>query len=206
MRRVISAYTLTTTVNQVIRNLLLSRVLLITSLVMCSCMVNAALIDNGDTTTDTDTGLIWLDLTETIGLSVHDFLADTGGYLSSGWSLALGSQVDTLFVNAGAPDPSDAAVIDLLLSLLGQTGENDGAFGQGFADNGSGTFSLPLYWAWNNRPAINGSENCCYPPERAEVWLGLYLVMPTVIPLPAAVWLFGSGLIGLIGLARRKKA
>jgi hypothetical protein len=28
----------------------------------------------------------------------------------------------------------------------------------------------------------------------------------TQIPLPAALWLFGSGLIGLIGIARRKKA
>ena len=27
----------------------------------------------------------------------------------------------------------------------------------------------------------------------------------TVVPVPAAVWLFGSGLIGLIGIARRKK-
>lgn len=27
----------------------------------------------------------------------------------------------------------------------------------------------------------------------------------TVVPIPAAVWLFGSGLIGLIGVARRKK-
>jgi hypothetical protein len=27
----------------------------------------------------------------------------------------------------------------------------------------------------------------------------------TVVPIPAAVWLFGSGLIGLIGLARRKE-
>ena len=27
----------------------------------------------------------------------------------------------------------------------------------------------------------------------------------TVVPLPAAVWLFGSGLLGLIGVARRKK-
>ncbi|MGB5398541.1 MAG: VPLPA-CTERM sorting domain-containing protein [Gammaproteobacteria bacterium] len=25
------------------------------------------------------------------------------------------------------------------------------------------------------------------------------------MPVPAAVWLFGSGLIGLIGIARRKK-
>jgi len=27
-----------------------------------------------------------------------------------------------------------------------------------------------------------------------------------VVPIPAAIWLFGSGLIGLIGIARRKKA
>ena len=28
----------------------------------------------------------------------------------------------------------------------------------------------------------------------------------TPVPLPAAVWLFGSGLLGLVGIARRKKA
>lgn len=28
----------------------------------------------------------------------------------------------------------------------------------------------------------------------------------TVVPVPAAVWLFGSGLLGLIGVARKKKA
>jgi hypothetical protein len=28
---------------------------------------------------------------------------------------------------------------------------------------------------------------------------------PAVIPVPAAVWLFGSGLLGLVGIARRKK-
>ena len=27
-----------------------------------------------------------------------------------------------------------------------------------------------------------------------------------VVPLPAAAWLFGSGLLGLVGVARRKKA
>ena len=26
------------------------------------------------------------------------------------------------------------------------------------------------------------------------------------VPVPAAVWLFGSGLLGLVGVARRKKA
>jgi hypothetical protein len=28
----------------------------------------------------------------------------------------------------------------------------------------------------------------------------------TVVPIPAAVWLFASGLLGMIGIARRKKA
>ena len=38
--------------------------------------------------------------------------------------------------------------------------------------------------------------------------LGMYGNDPVVsaVPVPAAVWLFGSGLIGLIGIARRKKA
>lgn len=31
-------------------------------------------------------------------------------------------------------------------------------------------------------------------------------ITPSIIPVPAAVWLFGSGLIGLIGFARRKKS
>ena len=31
-------------------------------------------------------------------------------------------------------------------------------------------------------------------------------VVSTVVPIPAAAWLFGSGLIGLVGMARRKKA
>lgn len=31
-------------------------------------------------------------------------------------------------------------------------------------------------------------------------------VRSSAVPLPAAVWLFGSGLLGLVGVARRKKA
>lgn len=34
----------------------------------------------------------------------------------------------------------------------------------------------------------------------------LSIYAPTVIPVPAAVWLFGSGLLGLVGIARRKRA
>ncbi|HFD81339.1 MAG TPA: VPLPA-CTERM sorting domain-containing protein, partial [Gammaproteobacteria bacterium] len=31
------------------------------------------------------------------------------------------------------------------------------------------------------------------------------VIEASVVPLPAAVWLFGSGLVGLAGIARRKK-
>jgi hypothetical protein len=41
-----------------------------------------------------------------------------------------------------------------------------------------------------------------------EITMGVYGNDPVLseVPVPAAVWLFGSGLIGLIGVARRKKA
>lgn len=43
------------------------------------------------------------------------------------------------------------------------------------------------------------------PNVDQEVW-GVALVRDaSVVPVPAAVWLFGSGLIGLVGMARRKK-
>mgnify|MGYP006896872789 CR=1 FL=1 len=35
-------------------------------------------------------------------------------------------------------------------------------------------------------------------------YVGSYLVKVSAVPVPAAVWLFGSGLLGLIGAARRK--
>jgi hypothetical protein len=28
----------------------------------------------------------------------------------------------------------------------------------------------------------------------------------SAVPVPAAVWLFGSGLLGLVGISRRKKS
>lgn len=44
--------------------------------------------------------------------------------------------------------------------------------------------------------------------SQQPVWNGTLTAgaMPSAVPVPAAVWLFGSGLIGLAGVARRKKA
>ena len=60
--------------------------------------------------------------------------------------------------------------------------DNDLPAGNWFATDGSDLAGLVLY----GEAAIDTVE--------------------TVIPIPAAVWLFGSGLLGLVGIARRRKA
>ncbi len=42
-------------------------------------------------------------------------------------------------------------------------------------------------------------------PANAFVTRITGLAVPSVVPVPAAVWLFGSGLLGLVGVARRQR-
>lgn len=59
--------------------------------------------------------------------------------------------------------------------------------------NGSG-YTLNVFWE---------------PPYVVEPFhLGLYDVLPasSAVPVPSAVWLFGSGLLGLIGVARQRRS
>jgi len=46
------------------------------------------------------------------------------------------------------------------------------------------------------------------PESLGDVYFSMFgdVVTVEVVPVPAAVWLFGSGLLGLVGMARRKKA
>ena len=45
----------------------------------------------------------------------------------------------------------------------------------------------------------------CGPfPNQTPIFSGT--IVPVPVPVPAAVWLFGSGLLGLVGVARRRKA
>jgi hypothetical protein len=39
----------------------------------------------------------------------------------------------------------------------------------------------------------------------ADAGMALVVANSSVVPIPAAVWLFGSGLLGMIGIARRKR-
>jgi hypothetical protein len=75
-------------------------------LLLVSVQVNAAIIDMGDYQLDGNTGMQWLDLTLTTGLSVNDALSI---YSSSGWKLATESQFDQMYANYDG-GPLDSAV------------------------------------------------------------------------------------------------
>lgn len=52
--------------------------------------------------------------------------------------------------------------------------------------------------------SLNGTWNDIVFDPKALSHMTVYT--KTVVPVPAAVWLFGSGLLGLVGIARRKRA
>ena len=60
-----------------------------------------------------------------------------------------------------------------------------------------------------NQPAWVDENNVAFAPTLQPNYVGAIISITTpegLVPVPAAVWLFGSGLLGLVGMARRKKA
>jgi len=60
----------------------------------------------------------------------------------------------------------------------------------------AGSHIFEAYWA----------EDCCSGSSSAEFTTDGINWSPIATPIPAAAWLFGSGLAGLIGIGRRKKS
>jgi hypothetical protein len=83
--------------------------------------------------------------------------------------------------------------------------------GSGLSCSGAGcttSYIIPLSFGPISGPAVNnniGINNIFDLSAGDTVHLESYFQV-TAVPVPAAVWLFGSGLLGLVGIARRKKA
>lgn len=133
--------------------------------------------------------------------------ANSGGYYSlTGWRL-----------------PSETELLTLYGELPGTYGSNKVGtvqFGSGPNDHFSNI--QPIYWsnhppfldtgievAFKTQPAIfeppAGTSRYVDTYYQNSVWLVRNGDVTTVVPIPAASWMFGSALVGFIGFFRRKQ-
>ena len=115
----------------------------------------------------------------------------TNGLNFSGWTMAWGT-ISAVTLGSGAWQPADCAgsicngtFVDGVAHFTW-----DGIYGNTYIIDY--TASVPL-----GDPSGTGGQQYYYRLTGT--------VEAAVVPIPAAIWLFGSGLIGLIGIARRKK-
>ena len=193
---------------------------------------NAALIDYGTYTEDDDTGLKWLDLSATAGLSMTEALA-----ANDGWRLANNTEVNDLFYklfdgfyanSTSKPGVSDSRRLNVYADHAEDAAAFQSLFGITYVNTDLNfQYSYGLYFDENNivknmgvfeslnsltyteifGPETGGSYSVDYAAPAFATYLVQGEGLPNIppVPIPAAVWLFGSGL-GLLGWFRRKKA
>ena len=119
----------------------------------------------------------------TLSNSNFDFtgMSSTWSYGGSANMDGFGAYSDSVSFSAGTGDNP------LVFTISGITGDtvND------YVNPGTG-----------GQPNAGGNFAAKISSEKAGAFLGQGT---QYVPIPAAVWLFGSGLLGLVGIARRKK-
>jgi len=200
----------------------------IVSLILSS-NVNAALIDtdwqmanDNLIISDTNSGLNWLDLSVTASLSHDSVVANLeSGGIFQGFQLATQVEVLNLWANAGITNYERTWVTnqfdpvkDLVERLGATVMVEEGLFTFathtiGMAEGGlalpqNERWAMELTYAPDNLNSRTSTNHYTWSTSVADPHYSTYLVQ--AVPVPSAVWLFGSGLVGLVGFARRKKA
>lgn len=185
-----------------------------------SSVSQAAFLDFGHYSTDTASGLDWLDLTQTTGMSVNQVNIETmaGGTLN-GWRYATGDEFDQLLINLGYAPSSCAngtqfcsfstSYRELNAPLIVQIGDTSGlnapldpielfqGWSRGLLADEAG--SADARWMavidWDGLNTHHLSQGV----SAADVNTGSYLVRATSpVPIPASIWLFLTGISGLL--------
>ncbi|GAB4511079.1 MAG: hypothetical protein Tsb0026_13710 [Sulfuricaulis sp.] len=143
---------------------------------------------------------------------------NTANYLGySDWRLPITMQPDTTCADqaAGASGGYNCTGSELGHLFYNELGGTAG-FPIGTTYNASmalfQNIQIDVYWSGTEYAPTNGAWNFYFSDGNQfvtgkESYLYGWAVHPgdvAAVPLPTAVWLFGSGLLGLIGVARRK--
>ena len=136
-------------------------------------------------TIDQTTGTMSLDTTGRLG-SVSNY---ESSLYDEPWNIPDATPgVYTPLITGTSSNYNASAAADTTGSITGHT----------IVSNGDGTYNVILVSASDVGSAWGGFDGNPY----METW-NVHLAP---VPIPAAAWLFGSGLIGLVGIARRKKS
>jgi len=191
--------------------------------VAISSVASAALVSTdwqaaGDNliTEDTVTGLSWLDLSETYGIPFTTASTEFGvGGQFEGFRYATDAEVENLWLNFGIDLSAGAttsvggwdAGVETAANLLGNTWNTYawwdypfGVSGITATVNGTGHNAMGAYQTDWGTTTYETSGTIVVGDSLSNIQpYGSYLVLDAAVPVPAAAWLFGSALVGLLG-------
>ena len=196
--------------------------------VLIASRLDGALIsitDNGPTafgadsvTWDTEAGLEWLDLTFSINMSYDSVNSQLGsGDTFDGWTIPTGSEVSTLFSNAGITNVIDGGFIpqattgpaEALIALVGNTSAPLAEQADGNYDDGGGIFiGRARVFVAGPGDAVSRIDTDWYDRTSPREFTGAWLVRdaPRPIPEPTTILLLGVATLGLGCRLRRRKS
>lgn len=129
--------------------------------------------------------------TEGLRLLQYSTLTPSAG--GGGVTFSFGTPVNAFSIDI--IDPLDGAAIDAFLSLSNSTGDSQIFLTGGQPNNG--VFFIGII---DTTQTFNSVTIFSTKPQDA---ISLDRVQFNAVPIPSAFWLFGSGLVGLIGFMRR---
>lgn len=118
-------------------------------------------------------------------------------------SVTIDSAWDSLISDGGSIDNGLGTVDGIYVNTFDSINGNFVVATVEFLATGVGTSALNLSEFGLNPWASGGS---LLNPDFLNGSLTVEAAPPSGVPVPAAAWLFGSGLLGLAGMARRRKA